>query len=181
VARCSELEGFTLGLVWESGPCSAYDVRRILAESPSTQWSGSAGAIYPVLRRLQKRGWVTVRAERNHARRRRAYAISPAGLAVLRAWTAGLAGDTVTVTYDPLRSRARFLGCLAPASRTKWVAAADAVLDEVEASVARWNAKFGGKSDPAAAWLTRSGELDCKARRQWLDEIGRDLSKLRAK
>jgi len=81
------------------------------------------------------------------------------------------------VTYDPIRSRARFLGCLRPAGRARWVAAADASLDTVEQNVAKWHAKFGRSSDPFVVWLTRSGELDCKARRQWLQELGRDLAK----
>jgi hypothetical protein len=83
----------------------------------------------------------------------------------------------VTVSYDPLRTRARFLGCLKPAGRAQWVDAAGASLDTVEQNVTKWDAKFGRSSDPFVRWLTRSGELDCKARRQWLRELGRGLAK----
>jgi DNA-binding PadR family transcriptional regulator len=169
---CSELEGFTLGLVWQAGPCSAYDIRRYLAQSPSTQWSASAGAIYPVLRRLQKRGWVSARAERNHARRRRVYEISPLGLRVLRAWVGPpFTPEAITVSYDPLRSRARFLGCLNRPSRTRWVAAARTSLTTVERNVQKWQELFGSSAGAFTQWITRSGELDCAARRQWLGEL----------
>jgi DNA-binding PadR family transcriptional regulator len=175
--QCSELEGFTLGLVWQTGPCSAYDVRVFLARSPSTQWSASAGAIYPVLRRLEKRGWVSARAEKDNARGRRVYKITPSGLAVLRGWVGPpMAHEAVTVTYDPLRSRARFLGCLNPARREQWAAAADDALSTVERNVAEWHERFGGVAGAFEPWITRSGELDCKARRQWLRELKQALA-----
>jgi hypothetical protein len=47
--RLSELEAAVLGLVWSDGPCTAYAVRRTVQNSLSTQWSGSAGAVYPVV------------------------------------------------------------------------------------------------------------------------------------
>jgi DNA-binding PadR family transcriptional regulator len=178
VARrsCSELEGFTLGLVWQIGPCSAYDVRQHLTRSPSTQWSASAGAIYPVLTRLQKRGWVHARAERNHARRRRVYEISTAGLSVLRAWVGPpFSDEAVTVTYDPLRSRARFLGCLSLQGRASWAHAANGTLETVERNVKRWQESFSRVAGTFASWVTRSGELDCRIRRQWLRELSEAL------
>lgn len=177
---CSELEGFTLGLLWQAGPCSPYDIRIFLVHSPSTQWSASAGSIYPVLRRLENRGFVAARAVRNHARRRRLYVITPSGLRALRAWVGPpLAPTAVTVSYDPLRSRARFLACLAPAARKKWASAAGESLAAVEKSVERWQEKFGTTAGDFAAWVTRSGELDCAARKQWLRELQQSLGRAR--
>ena len=165
-----------MGLVWQSGPCSAYDVRVWLAKSPSTQWSASAGAIYPVLRRLEKRGLVSARAEKDNVRRRRLYKITQSGLGVLRNWVGPpMAPDAVTVSYDPLRSRARFLACLNPARREQWITAADESLAAVERNVADWHARLGDAAGIFERSMTRSGELDCKARRQWLRELRQAL------
>ena len=168
--RRSELECFVLGLVWQVGPASPYDIRRHMQESPSTQWSASAGAIYPLVRRLQRAGLLSSEAKRDGKRRRREYRITVKGLGVLRAWIGPPIGaEAVTVAHDPLRSRARFREALSEADRAAWFLAARAALDEVERRVNQWAAAHGALSR-AARVMTRSGELDVESRRRWLEE-----------
>lgn len=174
----SELECFALGLVWQLGPASAYDIRTHMQKSPSTQWSGSAGAIYPLIRRLARRGLLSGKRERVGRRGRVRYHITPAGLRVLKAWVGPpFSPDAITVSYDPLRSRARFLAALAPAQRTKWLAAADEALDRVEERVLLWHELHAGRGDEFMAALTQHGELDVAARRQWLKSVASLLSR----
>jgi DNA-binding PadR family transcriptional regulator len=166
----SELEGFVLGLVWQLGPCSPYEIRRHLQNSPSSQWSASAGAIYPLLRRLEALGLVRSKARRTGKRERREYELTARGLSSLRTWVGPpMAESAVTVAHDPLRSRARFLGALAPADRAAWLASARAALDEVERRVRAWDEAFG--QGPGASAMTASGELDVRSRREWLDVV----------
>ena len=170
IKRRSELECFVLGLVWQLGPVSPYDIRRHMQGSPSTQWSASAGAIYPLMRRLQRAGLLLSEAKRDGKRRRREYRITSKGLGVLRAWIGPPIGsEAVTVAHDPLRSRARFLEALPDADRRAWFVAARAALDEVEKRVNAW-----AEAEPApsrsARVMNKSGELDVKSRRAWLDE-----------
>ena len=47
----TELEAAVLGVVWQDGPCTPYAIRQHFLESPAPRWSGSAGAIYPLVRR----------------------------------------------------------------------------------------------------------------------------------
>ena len=170
--RHSELECFTLGLVWQLGPCSPYDVRRHMQRSPSTQWSGSAGAIYPLVQRLERGGLLKGKALTNGKRARKEYAITPRGLKVLKEWIGPpLPDEAVTVTYDPLRSRARFLGVMTPAQRRDWVEAATGALEQVAARVAAWRAEYAAGGDPFADAVSRHGELDTEWRRQWLKGI----------
>ncbi|MFO0829276.1 MAG: PadR family transcriptional regulator [Phycisphaerales bacterium] len=172
--RRSELESFVLGLVWQLGPCSPYAVRRMLADSPSAQWSGSAGAIYPLMRRLESAGLIASKSARNGKRKRREYAITTKGQASLRTWIGPpFAPEVVTVTADPLRSRARFLAALKPAERRAWVDAALASLAEVESRVRRWHDRYGRDAAPALGMLTRHGELEIEFRRAWLEELRR--------
>jgi DNA-binding PadR family transcriptional regulator len=182
----SELECFVLGLVWQLGPSSPYELRRHLQGSPSTQWSASAGAIYPLVRRLERAGLLAARALRSGKRRRREYRITAAGTRALRAWVGPpLAPEAVTVAHDPLRSRARFLAVLSAPQRRAWLDAARQALDEVERMVRAWGEAAGapgggGGGAKGAEWLrsirlmTRSGELDVESRRRWLEEIRRD-------
>jgi DNA-binding PadR family transcriptional regulator len=167
----SELECFVLGLVWQLGPCSPYDLRRHTRSSPSSQWSASAGAIYPLIGRLHRAGLLNAKDRTTGKRRRREYTITPAGLKALRAWIGPpLAPEAITVAYDPLRSRARFLGALPTAARQKWCDAALQGLAEVEARVRDWQKEYGG-SDPLAPLITRSGELDVQGRTRWVREL----------
>lgn len=173
--RYSELECFVLGLVWQLGPCSAYDIRRHMTRSPSTQWSASAGAIYPLVQRLHKRGLLSSKAERNGKRGRRVYAVTPTGLKALRAWVGPpLAEEAATVAYDPLRSRARFLGALTREQQLEWVEEARRALDEVERKVRSWQETYG-EADLITTLVTRNGEMDVEARKKWIDEVGRVL------
>lgn len=170
--RHSELECFTLGLIWQLGPCSPYDVRRHMQESPSTQWSGSAGAIYPLMQRLHRKGLLAARSERRGKRRRKEYSVTSNGIAVIKQWIGPpLVSDAVTVAYDPLRSRARFLGLMTPAERREWVDAASLALAEVAERVEHWRQTYATGSDPFAAIVSRHGELDVRWRRAWLAEL----------
>jgi DNA-binding PadR family transcriptional regulator len=174
VRQMSELECFALGLVWRYGPCTPYTIRRRLMDSPSTQWSGSAGAIYPLLQRLEGQKLVRSRAAATGERRSRQYRVTPRGMEALRKWVGPpLAAEAVTVSYDPLRSRIRFVDILPAADRRVWLAAARKALEEVLERVRHWEALHAADDEPLAAILTRSGELDVQARLRWLAEAER--------
>lgn len=165
----SELECFVLGVVSQLGPCSAYEVRVHMARSPSTQWSGSAGAIYPLVGRLEREGLLLVKETWRGRRASRRYRLSASGRRVLRRWIGPpLSPAAVTVSYDPLRSRARFLALLSATERAAWIAAARRALDEAEAKVRDWEGSLPLRDELFAASLTSSGELDVRARREWL-------------
>lgn len=167
----SELECFVLGLVWQFGPASPYEIRRHMQESPSSQWSASAGAIYPLVQRLQRAGLLRSESKRDGKRKRREYAITPKGLGVLRAWIGPPLGEeVVTVAHDPLRSRARFIEALPPAQQRAWIEAARAALDEVERRVIAWAAAREAVPSRSGRLMNRSGELDVQSRRRWLDD-----------
>lgn len=172
--RLSELECFVLGLIWQRPRSTAYDIRRRLEESPSTQWSASAGAIYPLVQKLERARHLSGRDRRTGRRARREFIVTAKGLRALRAWIGPpLPRDAVTVTHDPLRSRARFLSLLDPAERGAWVGHARDALGEVERRVHEWRDAHAGGSDPYADLLTAHAVLDLEFRRRWLDLVER--------
>lgn len=158
-----------LGLVWQLGPVSAYDVRTQMRRSPSTQWSGSAGAIYPLIRRLARLKLLAARREQVGQRARVRYRITGAGLRVLRAWVGPpISKEAVTVSYDPLRSRARFLRVLTEDQKRSWLKAANEALEEVERRVTEWEKVNAGSGKEYVDELTRHAMLEVAARREWL-------------
>lgn len=167
-----------LGLVWEMGPCSPYRLRRAMADSPSTQWSASAGAIYPLIRRLERGKLVASSTAGTGNRPGREYRVTPAGRAALKAWVGPpLPPEAITVVYDPLRSRARFVGLLTPAQRRAWLRSAHAALDTLAERVEAWHAANSGKV-PAADILTAHGRTDVRARRSWLKDAEKHVGKV---
>src|SRR5262252_1915289 len=106
VRRLTELEGAVLGVIARSSPCTPYRVRRVFLDSPSPYWSGSAGAIYPLLRRLEQRGLLTSRKRRTGRRAALAYTLTARGTQAFRAWLQPPWPTVVTgVPADPLRTR----------------------------------------------------------------------------
>jgi DNA-binding PadR family transcriptional regulator len=122
----TELEGCVLGIVWSQGPCTAYAARRVFLDSPSPYWSGSAGAVYPLLARLADRGLVRARAHRSGGRASRRFGITPAGRRTLERWLGPPLPDWILgIPMDPLRTRVGFLGVLPAPGRTRFLAEAE--------------------------------------------------------
>jgi DNA-binding PadR family transcriptional regulator len=127
----TELEGCVLGLVWANGPCTPYAVRKVFLSSKSPHWSGSAGAIYPLVERLAGLGLLGSEA---HATGRRAslrYVVTAEGVRALVGWLGPSWPDWVAgVPPDPLRTRLRFLAALPPAQQRQFLLDAEELVRE---------------------------------------------------
>jgi len=122
----TELEGCVLGIAWSRGPCTAYVARKVFLDSPSPYWSGSAGAVYPLLARLEGRGFVRAQAHSAGRRASRRFAITPRGRRMLERWLGPpLPAWIFGIPMDPLRTRMGFLGALPARRRTLFLAAAE--------------------------------------------------------
>ncbi|MCP4247832.1 MAG: PadR family transcriptional regulator [bacterium] len=174
----TELEQVVLGIVWKKGPCTAYAVRREFAASPSSHWTGSAGAIYPLVRRLERAGYLQSTAGTQGRRPRRTYTITRRGTTCLRRWIAPpLPEHAAAITYDPLRSRMYFLAALKPADRRRFLADAKQALRRqlrvVEAECDRYQ-RLGDTYSHLAMTGARHIML---ARIAWLTEVTRGRPK----
>jgi len=169
----SELEGCVLGHLWKHGPCTAYSVRRSLLDSPSSHWSGSAGAVYPLLARFEERGLVRSKKAMQGDRAGWLYSITPAGRGRLLAWLGPpIAPDVVSITPDPLRTRVYFLSALAPRRRAAFFTAARAALEEHMAVLAAEDSP-----DEFDRLALRGAIALVRARIAWLEDVRRALSR----
>lgn len=173
--RLTEVEGCALGVVWQRGPCTAYEVRMEFAVSSTPRWSASAGSIYPALNRLLTRKLVEASAEDWGPRSKTRFAITRRGLAALHRWVGPpLAAELAGPTFDPLRTRSCFLGAMARPARARFVAQAlrttRAALDVLRAEAARSCAEGDFE-----AMSLRGSVLELEARVRWLDELSRSL------
>jgi DNA-binding PadR family transcriptional regulator len=173
--QITELEGCVLGLVWANGPCTPYQVRREFLKSPSPHWSGSAGAIYPLMERLEKRGLIRSTAQAAGRRKSKGYTVTAAGLRKLRAWAGPpLAVELLGVPADPLRTRLRFLEALTPEQQLLFLAEAERGLVEqvriVEADHAR-----RATEGPMVRLMTKGAVTSLRARLEWIREVVQEL------
>ncbi|MHC5211810.1 MAG: PadR family transcriptional regulator [Planctomycetota bacterium] len=140
----TELEAVVLGVAHRAGPLTSYAVAREFAESFSSRWSGSAGAIYPAVKRLAARGFLAAEAGRRGRRAHRLFRLTPPGRKALRRWLLPLPESAGAAGEDPVRTRANFLALLSPTDRIAFVEEARArvrpQLERVEAEIARCEA-----------------------------------------
>jgi len=109
----TEIEGSVLGMISRKGPCTAYALRREFTESPSQYWSASSGAVYPLVRRLERRRLIRVKRKTRDGREGSLYVLTAAGHEALTDWLNGLdATATISVPPDPLRNRVAFFALL---------------------------------------------------------------------
>lgn len=132
--RLSELEAMVLGLIASEGPCTAYAVRRIVGASLSAQWSGSAGAVYPAVARLQEHGLVRAREQATGKRVSQALTATAAGKRALAAWLKAPTDPLVLgIPPDPIRLRLRFFALLSADERLTFL---DEAITTIENTVA---------------------------------------------
>ncbi len=175
--KLSELEGCVLGLVWSDGPCTPYAIRQVFLSSPSPHWSGSAGAIYPLVRRLERRKLLRSEIRATGRRPSRLYTLTPVGTRALQAWLSPpLPELAIGVPPDPLRTRLRVLEALPPAGRRAFLADARSRLRRhlclVQADCRKRRAS-GQRFD----FLMARGALhQMRAREAWLREVARAMT-----
>jgi DNA-binding PadR family transcriptional regulator len=100
----TELEGAALSVINRLGSCTPYQIRQDFLSSRSREWSGSAGAVYPAIRRMESAG--LLRAEMGgDARRSVRYSLSAPGRRAYSAWLKDIARATGS-GLDPFRCRA---------------------------------------------------------------------------
>ncbi len=171
----SDLERATLGILHASGPLTAYSVRREFETSRSSHWSGSSGAIYPLLKRLEKRAYLVSAPVSKGERRGRLYRLTGVGKSALLEWLRSpVEEDEARLTYDRIRTRVNFLEALSPTERDRMLDGAEQRLVEVLLEAQR---DFDGSDQgPLEQLGTLGGVRILEARLAWVREIRRRLA-----
>jgi DNA-binding PadR family transcriptional regulator len=169
--KLSEIEACVLALAWANGPSTPYAIRRVFLKSPTPQWSGSAGTIYPLIERLLKEKLIHSRTLATGKREAQQIYPAAAGMRALKQWMAIPTSDWVAgAPPDPLRTRVRFLGLLPKTDQKAFVLSAwDQVhvqLLAVEEDCATPNA-----AGPFYDLMARGALLTMQSRCRFLEEV----------
>lgn len=168
----SRLDLAVLGLVSKGAPCTAYWIRRQFQASPSSFFSGSAGAVYPAMRRLKERGLVKGETKRDGRRRSVEYRLTARGRKALESWLLPpFPLEDVAFTMDPIRTRVHYLSVLSPAERRCFI-------DEALAHARRRVTIVEAESEQRRELGDEFGYLggrgvvhEARARVRWLEEL----------
>ena len=172
--RLSELESAVLGVFWRRGPCSAYVVQKNF-QPISAGWSASPGALYPLIRRLERLGLIAPEQTARRGKRTiRTYVLTAAGRAALERWILSPPEWAALPSADPIRTRAFFLDALPRAQRRAFVVEAEKRTSE---ALAAFEADSAAMDERGLEFLARlGGTYALKARRRWLRAIRNRVS-----
>jgi DNA-binding PadR family transcriptional regulator len=172
----TELECCVLGVVWHSGPLTAYEVAKPFAESQSSYWSGSAGSIYPLVKRLEEKGYLRGETASWNARMKRTFTITEEGLAELRSWLSPPFPDEAgAATFDPIRTRLSFLNALPKKMRAKFLDEAERVIRLQLAILTEHESSERARKDQLSALTALGAIFELEARLQWLAAVRAEL------
>jgi len=131
----SELEGAILLEIDLRGRSTAFQVRKAFQMSPTQNWSGSAGAIYPAIKRLVEKGYISKVAQ-DDARGTQHLRVTPDGQAALKDWATDRELATA-INADPFRTRIDYLMTMSETDRTHALSAIHDTLIEQQALIKR--------------------------------------------
>jgi DNA-binding PadR family transcriptional regulator len=124
----TELEGAILSEIHHRGAETAFKVRKAFLSSPSLEWSGSSGAVYPAIRRLTAQGLVRGKTQ-DSARKGSTLSLTADGVARLNAWICDL-DRAAGLGLDPFRLRSGLWEQLPAVERADGLVALLAVVEQ---------------------------------------------------
>jgi DNA-binding PadR family transcriptional regulator len=169
--KLSELEGAVLGVTSLHERLTPYQIRKVFERSPNPHWSGSAGSIYPLVKRLARNRLLSARAHATGERRGLKYQLTASGRKVLRSWILEADHEKLVGISDLLRLRFRFLSALKPVEQRKFL---ETMIRKMTAEVKKIEADCRKKSsshDNYSYLTARGALLMARARLTWLREV----------
>jgi len=175
--KLTELQGAALGIIWLNAPCTPYQVRKVFERSPSPHWTGSAGAIYPMIRKLESAWLITSQRHKVGRRIGRRYSMTPIGSRALQKWLQrAITEKTIGVPLDALRTRIRFFAALPPSARMKLIGKIEKQLAKHIKTVRAECRRRRISGDIFSYLAMRGALLALQARRVWLQEVRRSAA-----
>lgn len=164
----TNLENVALAHIWRNGAMTAHELRIAFSDSSAGRYSGSAGAIYPLVKRMEAAGLVRARAAANGAQKKKLYTVTRAGKQAVERWIFDMAPADI-FPDDPIRTRFQYLHLLGGDDRARWLASAKAAVTQLDASV---KAEYALEEYQSASdqHVLRSVLAINNLRRRWLQD-----------
>ena len=120
-------EGAFISLLLRMEPATAYQLSKIYARSPVSNFGTSTGKIYPLARRLVERGLLEVRPVPGDSRGSEHLLCTSLGKESMRKWLMEMRPQHVLLD-DPMRTKLQSFELLSKEEQLEWIAGAKAAL-----------------------------------------------------
>lgn len=173
----SELEFLVLSLISDGFP-SGYSIIQEMKRTRAARWSTESGAVYRVIRRLEKAGFIMFVEQTRSSQRHSRVKVTELGWEEIKSWLTEVPRpQDYSFLADPLRTRAHFLAKLSVDERRKvvaqWIADNDAFIESIDQAIeeSRWTEPNYMESDPFKYLALKEIVLLAKARAAWLQML----------
>lgn len=163
----TDLEGVVIAFVYKCQPCTPYAIRKSFEKSPTGKFSNSAGSIYPLVKRLVKRGYLVGDDTPGDGRGSCLYSATPVGIRKVRAWLANLDEFKIGI-YDPIRSRLANLNLLSGKDQLLWLKSMIALLEQQKDLISLYEEQDFLADDKLLDIVREGLWAENKMRLQWL-------------
>lgn len=169
-------EGTFLALLVRVQPATAYQLSKIYAESPVSNFGTSKGKIYPLIRRLKARGLIVSRRVTGDARGSELLQSTRGGREAVRVWVKHIR-PTHLLLEDPLRTMVQSFDLLSREEQIAWIENASAGLQR---KLAELEAYAAGVTVPYKEQVHDNAVSSVRCRLEWLDRLSENLDRNRA-
>ena len=169
--QLSEYEGSLLSLVLRFQPVKPYELLKMYTLSPVSRYNASAGSIYPLVKRLEDRGFIESVQLRGDRRKTKVLACTATGRQAVRRWLTEITAGHVLLD-DPWRTRILLFGELDREQQLEWVARARLLVTEKAREVELFNE---GLDSPFKDLAYSNAQFALEARMRWLDGLAAEL------
>jgi len=164
-------EGTFLSLLVRVGPATAYQISKIYAESPVSNFGTSKGKIYPLIRRLRELGFIRSERVEGDARGSERLQCTAAGSEAVRHWVKEIRPSHLLLE-DPLRTKVQSFGLLTAREQLEWIAGAKAALVQKLRDLEEYAAEV---EVPYKDFVHDNAVSSVECRLQWLDRLARGI------
>ena len=175
ISRLTEDEGIFLALLVRVEPATAYQLSKIYAESPVSNFGTSKGKIYPLIQRLEKRGLLKKKPVAGDSRRSELLSATAGGRNAVRDWVMELKPDHFLVD-DPLRTRLQSFDLLNHDQQLEWVANAR---DGLQRKLEELEAYGAAVTVPFKELVHDNAVSSVRSRIDWVDRLSRSIGRER--
>jgi DNA-binding PadR family transcriptional regulator len=160
-------EGPLLALVLRVQPVTAYQIAKIYADSPVTNFNASKGKLYPLIQRLVRRGLLKAEPVAGDRRGTERLACTAAGRKAVKAWVPDVKEGHLLLE-DPLRTKVQSFDLLTRQERIDWIIAAKAELSSKLEAVEEYGK---GVTVPFKEFVHDNAVSSLRCRMDWLDRM----------
>lgn len=166
-------EGTFLSLLVRVGPATAYQISKIYADSPVSNFGTSKGKIYPLIRRLRSQGLLRSAPIEGDRRGSELLESTAAGIEAVRHWVKQIRPHHVLLD-DPLRTKVQSFELLTEREQLQWIKQAEAALADKLTELDRYATEV---DVPFKQFVHANAVASITTRLEWLRSLAAGIDK----